>query len=135
MDLIILEIPKITSQFIWVELTSFVSCLMDCIWVEIYSHMNLSNHLYVFHEIQYSYISLYFSFEKLNWKLGTLWWNWQIIFGFKSLFLVKDECTSIWSIIGALIVLYNSIFHMYIFTYVFLGTQYDWFDWIPDNVY
>ena len=34
MDLNILLIPRITSQFRWVELTCFVSCLMEYIWVE-----------------------------------------------------------------------------------------------------
>ena len=94
MDLIILVIPRITSKFRWVELTCFVDCLMDCIWVESYSHMNLSVQLYDFHELQYSYIALYLEFGKFNWKVGTLQWNWQIVFGFESLFLVKDECTN-----------------------------------------
>ena len=34
--------------------------------------MNLGDPRYDFHELQQSYISLYFSFEKLNLKLGTL---------------------------------------------------------------
>ena len=109
-DLIILVIPRITNQFRWVELTCFVDYLMDCIWVERYIHMQLSDPWYDFHELQYSYISLYLEFGKFNWKLGTLQWNWQIVFGFESLFLVKDECTDILFVIGYLLVLYNAIF-------------------------
>ena len=75
-DLIILAIPRLTSQFKWVELASFVSYLMDSVWEESYIHMNVSDPFYYFHELQYSYISFYFAFGKLNWKLGTLWWNW-----------------------------------------------------------
>ena len=51
MDLIILAIPRITSQFISVELTSFVSYLMECIWVEIYNHINVCENLYALHEL------------------------------------------------------------------------------------
>ena len=36
-------------------------------------------------------------FGKFNWKLGTWHWNWQIVFGFESLVLVKYECK--WSLI------------------------------------
>ena len=67
--------------------------------------MNVSDPSYAFHELQYSYLSLYLEVGNFNWTLGTLQWNWQIVFGFESMFLVKDECTSIHSIIGALIML------------------------------
>ena len=109
-DLNILVIPRITSRFGWVELTYFVDCLMECIWVESYRHMNVSDHWYSFHKIQYSYISLYLAFGKFNWKLCTLQWNWQIVFGFESLFLVKDECTTICSVIGAVTCAIKSYF-------------------------
>ena len=104
-DLIVLVIPRITSKFGWVELTCLVDCSMDCIWVESYNPMNVSDPWYALLELQYSYISLYLAFGKFNWKLGTLQWNWQIVFGFESLLLVKDECTTICSIIGYLIFL------------------------------
>ena len=51
-DLIILVIPRITSQFKWVELTYFVDCLMEFIWVESYSYMTVSDTWYAFHELQ-----------------------------------------------------------------------------------
>ena len=51
-DLNILVIPIITSQFGWVEITYFVDCLMECIWVESYNHMNVSDPWYDFHELQ-----------------------------------------------------------------------------------
>ena len=105
MDLNILVIPRITSQFGLVELTCFVDCLMDCIWMWRYIHMTIIDPWYYLHEIKYSYISLYLACGKFNWKLGTLQWNLQIVFGFESLFLVKDECKSICSVNGALILL------------------------------
>ena len=53
-DLIILVIPRITSQFGWVELASFVSYLMDYIWEERYKNMNIGEPAwYDFHEVQY----------------------------------------------------------------------------------
>ena len=51
-DLIILVIPRITSQFEWVELTCFVDCLMECIWVEIYKKITVSDTWYDFNETQ-----------------------------------------------------------------------------------
>ena len=52
----------------------------------------------------FTYFSL-FGIGNFNWKLGTLQWNWQIVFGFEYLFLVKYECTTTCSIIGYLLVL------------------------------
>ena len=51
-DLIILATPRITSQFEWVELASFVSYFMDCTCVESYIHMNVGEIWCAFHKIQ-----------------------------------------------------------------------------------
>ena len=52
-DLIILAIHRITSQFRWVELASFVSYLMECIWEERYINMNVFETWYYAHYLQY----------------------------------------------------------------------------------
>ena len=36
-------IPRITSQLILVELTNFMSCLMEYLWVEIYKDISVSD--------------------------------------------------------------------------------------------
>ena len=59
-------------------------------------------------------IYLYLAFGKFNRKLCTLQWNWQIVFGFKSMFLVKDECTTMCSIIAYLIVWSIILFYIYV---------------------
>ena len=52
-DLNILVIPRITSQFRWVEITCFVDCLMECIWVESYGQINVSDPWYYLHAMDY----------------------------------------------------------------------------------
>ena len=51
-DLILLVIPRVVSQFEWVELTSFVCYLMDCTCVESYIHINVGEIWCEFHKIK-----------------------------------------------------------------------------------
>ena len=82
-----------------------MDCLTECIHVERYKHMDVSDPWYYLHELQQSYIPVYLEVGKFNWKLGTLQWNWQIVFGFESLFSVKHECTAIFFVIGYLLLM------------------------------